>query len=109
MAGYVIDGSRRKQTAAEQERNYNRHSPMVCIMMPEPIVYVVDDDTAVLKSLRWLIESVGLTTKSIGSASSFLEIYEPSSPGCLVLDVRMPGMTGLQLQALLSCQKMLKG
>ena len=70
--------------------------------MNEPTVYLVDDDNAVLKSLRWLIESVGLKTKSVGAASSFLDIYDPYSPGCLVLDVRMPGMTGLQLQVLLN-------
>ena len=57
--------------------------------MNEPTVYLVDDDNAVLKSLRWLIESVGLKTKSVGAASSFLDIYDPYSPGCLVLDVRI--------------------
>ncbi|HET6423041.1 MAG TPA: response regulator [Planctomycetaceae bacterium] len=61
-------------------------------------VYVVDDDPAVRKSLRWLIESVGLPVKTFASGSEFLEQYDSRHPGCLVLDVRMPGMSGLELQ-----------
>ncbi len=61
-------------------------------------VYVVDDDPAVRKSLRWLIESIGLSVKVFASGSEYLEQYDPRQPGCLVLDVRMPGMSGLELQ-----------
>lgn len=65
---------------------------------PRPAtVYVVDDDPAVRKSLRWLIESVGLPVKTFGAGSEFLEQYDRHAPGCLVLDVRMPGMSGLEL------------
>jgi two-component system response regulator FixJ len=60
-------------------------------------VFVVDDDPGVGGSLRWLIESVGLNVELHGSASSFLTSYEESKPGCLVADVRMPGMSGLAL------------
>jgi two-component system, LuxR family, response regulator FixJ len=68
-------------------------------MPPEPTVFVVDDDRAMRDSLRWLLESVGLTVRTYPTAADFLCEYESSQPGCLVLDVRMPGMSGLDLQA----------
>jgi two-component system response regulator FixJ len=70
-----------------------------------PIVYVVDDDPAMRSSLRWLIESVGLTVRTCASAQEFLSTYQATDPGCLVLDVRMPGMSGLDLQAELGQRK----
>jgi two-component system, LuxR family, response regulator FixJ len=63
-----------------------------------PIVFIVDDDEAVRSSLRLLIKSVGLVPSALGSAREFLEKYDPAQPGCLVLDVRMPAMSGLELQ-----------
>jgi len=63
-----------------------------------PIVYVVDDDEAVRNSLRFLLRSVGLATQTWASAGEFLASYRPNQPGCLVLDVRMPSMSGLELQ-----------
>ncbi|MGD9765591.1 MAG: response regulator transcription factor [Candidatus Binatia bacterium] len=63
-----------------------------------PTVHVVDDDPAMRSSLRWLIESVGLPVATYGSAEQFLDEYPPGGPGCLVLDIRMPGMSGLDLQ-----------
>jgi two-component system, LuxR family, response regulator FixJ len=63
-----------------------------------PVVFVVDDDDAVRGSLRLLLKSVGLAAQPFGSAQDFLEHYSPDQPGCLVLDVRMPGMSGLELQ-----------
>lgn len=63
-----------------------------------PTVYVVDDDPAMRSSLRWLIESVGLAVRTCASAQEFLDLYKGGEPGCLVLDVRMPGMSGLDLQ-----------
>ena len=65
---------------------------------PTPTVFVVDDDNAVRNSLRLLLKSVGIASQPLGSAAEFLETYRPSQPGCLVLDVRMPGMSGLELQ-----------
>jgi RNA polymerase sigma factor (sigma-70 family) len=59
---------------------------------------VVDDDPGVLDSLRFLLMSVGLDAETYSSAYEFLEAYDPDKPGCLVLDVRMPGMSGLELQ-----------
>jgi len=64
----------------------------------KPIVYVVDDDEAVRTSLQWLIGSVDLDVRTYGSASDFLDNFEDSAPGCLIVDVRMPGMSGLELQ-----------
>jgi len=68
-------------------------------MKTEPTVYAVDDDLSVLKSLRWLIESAGLALETFSSGASFLENYDVNCPGCLVFDVRMPGMTGLEVQS----------
>jgi len=61
-------------------------------------VFVVDDDQAMRNSLKWLIESVGVPVESFASADEFLAAYQPGHSGCLVLDVRMPGMSGLDLQ-----------
>lgn len=63
-----------------------------------PVVFVVDDDAAVRESLEMLIESVGHTVQTFASAVDFLEAWTPDRTGCLVLDVRMPGMSGLELQ-----------
>lgn len=67
-------------------------------MKPEPTVFVIDDDRAVRDSLSWLIESIDLKVEAFATAQAFLESCEPARPGCLVLDVRMPGMSGLDLQ-----------
>lgn len=64
----------------------------------EPIVYVVDDDDAAREYVSWLLESTGWSVKSFDSAQDFLNGYDPAFPGCLVSDVRMPGLSGLDLQ-----------
>ena len=61
-------------------------------------VFIVDDDEAVRDSLRMLLCAVGLRVETHASALAFLESYRPERPGCLVLDIRMPGMSGLTLQ-----------
>lgn len=63
-----------------------------------PTVFIVDDDAAVREYLTWLIESVGLTVEGYPAARAFLDGYDPERPGCLLLDVRMPGMSGIELQ-----------
>jgi two-component system, LuxR family, response regulator FixJ len=63
-----------------------------------PTVFVVDDDDAVRNSLKLLLKSVGLSAQVHGSAQEFLATYDAQQPGCLVLDVRMPGMSGLEMQ-----------
>ena len=67
----------------------------------EPTVFVVDDDPAVLRGLRLLIKSVKLNVKTYSSAQEFLDDYDPAQPGCLLLDLRMPGISGLELQEIL--------
>lgn len=68
----------------------------------KPTVFVVDDDEAVRESLRFLISSVDLEVRTFGSATDFLDNYDSGLTGCLVVDVRMPGMSGLELQRQLS-------
>ena len=63
-----------------------------------PTVFLVDDDEAVRDSLGLLMKSVGLTSRSFASATEFLAEYDSDRPGCLVLDIRMPGMSGMELQ-----------
>jgi FixJ family two-component response regulator len=68
------------------------------MQQPPATVFVVDDDEGVRNSLRFLLKSLGLATRTLSSAQEFLDVYKESQPGCLVLDVRMPGMSGLELQ-----------
>lgn len=63
-----------------------------------PTVFVVDDDGAVRDSLKWLLESVGLGVETFASAGEFLKTYDPNRTGCILADVRMPGMSGLEMQ-----------
>ena len=67
-------------------------------MPSDPVVFIVDDDPAVVRALTELIELIDLKVEAYQSADDFLRAYQPSGPGCLVLDVRMPGMSGLELQ-----------
>jgi FixJ family two-component response regulator len=67
-------------------------------MTQEPTVFVVDDDPSLRTAVSRLIGSVGLPVRTFGSADDFLAGVEVSSPGCVVLDVRMPGASGLDLQ-----------
>ena len=71
-------------------------------MTDEPTVFVVDDDPSVRRSVVRLLESAGLRVEGFDSGESFLEHRRPTGPGCVVLDVRMSGMTGLELQRRLS-------
>ena len=68
----------------------------------DAIVYVVDDDPSIRETLHGLIQSVGLRAKTFGSAQEFLSSQLPDAPACLVLDVRLPGLSGLDLQRELS-------
>lgn len=63
-----------------------------------PTVFIVDDDPAVREAMAMLMASAGLTSSAFPSARDFLAAYEPGAPGCLVLDLRMPGMSGTELQ-----------
>jgi RNA polymerase sigma factor (sigma-70 family) len=71
-------------------------------MMTEGVtVFIVDDDPAMRESMSFLVRSVGVAVETYPSAQNFLDDYDPARAGCLVLDVRMPGMSGLELQELL--------
>ncbi len=64
----------------------------------KPTVFVVDDDPGALRSLCWLIQQADLPVQAYGSGREFLEAYMPEQIGCLILDVRMPEMSGLEVQ-----------
>ncbi|HEY6644608.1 response regulator FixJ [Povalibacter sp.] len=63
-----------------------------------PTIFVVDDDSAVRDALKLLLRSVGQAVETYASGQEFVEAYSEDRPGCLVLDIRMPGMSGLELQ-----------
>jgi FixJ family two-component response regulator len=63
-----------------------------------PTAYVVDDDEAIRTLWGWLMESNGIAVRTFASAAAFIESYRRGAPGCLVLDVRLPGMSGLTFQ-----------
>lgn len=71
-------------------------------MQTESIVYIVDDNEGVRKAMSLLMKSAGYISKLYASAQEFLDNYNASRPGCVLLDVRMPGMSGLELQERLS-------
>ena len=66
--------------------------------MSEPIIYIVDDDEAVRRGLTAVIETMGIKIQTYDSAEAFLDAYQPNQPGCLIVDLQMPGMSGLELQ-----------
>ncbi len=65
---------------------------------PAPTVYLVDDDPDLLKALQRLLQSAGLQATPFDSAQAFLDGHDRAAPGCLVLDLSMPGLNGLELQ-----------
>jgi FixJ family two-component response regulator len=69
---------------------------------PAPTVFLVDDDPAVLKSLSRLLRSAGLACAAFSSAREFLDDHDPNASGCVVLDVAMPGLNGMELQQALT-------
>ncbi len=69
-----------------------------------PVAYIVDDDDAIRDSLQWLLESVRLRVKSYPTAQAFLDDYTEDQCGCLIVDIRMPGMSGLELLEVLAAK-----
>jgi FixJ family two-component response regulator len=65
---------------------------------PAPTVFVVDDDSSLRRAIKRLVESVGVQVEVFGSAHEFLQAKRPDAPSCLVLDIRLPGISGLQFQ-----------
>lgn len=70
-----------------------------------PTVFIVDDEKAIIDSLTLLMKSIGLPIKTFSHAQKFLDAYDTEEPGCLLLDIRMPHMSGLELQDYLNRQK----
>lgn len=79
-------------------------STLAAELATKPTVFIVDDDDAVRNSLQTLVESMDIQTCAFDNVQSFLDTYNPKQPGCLVLDVRMPQLSGLELQAHLKRQ-----
>ncbi len=73
--------------------------------MPEATVFVMDDDLAVRESMHILMDSINLSVVTYADAEEFLADYDARRPGCAVLDVRLPGMSGLELQGRLAAQE----
>lgn len=69
-----------------------------------PTAYVVDDDESIRTLWRWLMESNGIAAKTFATAAEFIESYRNGDAGCLVLDLELPGMSGLELQEYLKCR-----
>jgi len=81
------------------------HSTFLCLrqkgrvkMTCEATVFLVEDDESLRHALVWLLESVELNVEAFSSAIEFLESFDPTRAGCLVMDIRLPGMSGLELQ-----------
>lgn len=91
--------SESNETQIEDEQNTTTEN------IVETTVFYVDDDEAMCESIRFLMESVSLNIETFPSARKFLESYDTSRPGCLLLDVRMPEMSGLELQEQLRKRK----
>lgn len=68
------------------------------VTQPSQTIYVIDDDQDVRESLRWLLESVGMTVSTYETAMAFFESYQQGASGCIIMDVRMPGISGLTAQ-----------
>jgi two-component system, LuxR family, response regulator FixJ len=74
------------------------------VVATEQVVHVVDDDAAVRQSLELLLKSMGLRVSAYSSGADFLSAWSEDPPGCMVLDIRMPGMSGLELQQKLNAR-----
>jgi FixJ family two-component response regulator len=85
-------------TERNRERDLPRRSAKHDASTADSVVFVVDDDASLRDSLRRLITSVGYKVEVFHSARAFLDAHRPDAPGCLVLDVRLPGLSGLDLQ-----------
>jgi len=72
---------------------------------PPGLVHIVDDDEAVRDSLRWLLEANGYRVRAYASAENFLDEFDPEQLGVLIADIRMPGMSGLELQEQLNARQ----
>lgn len=83
---------------------YDHNTSVTPMPSASPTVFVIDDDPAVRQSVCWLLESAGRRVEVFESAETFLNVYTPDRPGCVLTDIRMPGLGGLQLQDTLRSQ-----
>jgi len=86
----------------QEEETFRGQKKLVTISSDEPLVFVVDEDTSTRGDVSTLVDTMHLECKTYGSPQEFLDAYDDSRPGCLVLEVRLPGMGGLQVQQSLS-------
>src|SRR5262245_53715684 len=91
----------REKSYLLRRRSVTKVHPSLLDFSPveEPAILVVEDDPSIREALRRLFASVGLAVQTFGSASELLESTFPDAPSCLVLDIRLPGRSGLDLQA----------
>src|ERR1700719_3783009 len=92
-------GRHRKRDTAQLSTSRCPSVRLIEMAEQDPIVYIVDDDVAVRNAIDNLVRSVGLKARTFASADEFLSAKLPSVPGCLILDVRMPGRSGIDLQS----------
>jgi len=88
-----------------RSKSYTRHEPRAVSISPadeQPVVFVVDDDPSMRATLSDVMRSVGLQVQTFASAREFMGSKLPDAPGCLVLDVRLPGQSGLDFQRTLA-------
>lgn len=95
-----MKGLSRPPLGLPEARSFNSHClhPADLMSEPRPIIFIVDDDASVRDALCNLLEAVGLRTKSFASTEAFWKEPRPDVPSCLVLDVRLPGASGLEFQ-----------
>ena len=92
---------RRKGPKASQNRPYGSEGDGRAVNAPEPAVHVVDDDESFLAAISRLLRATGFSVRTYSSAGEFLAYRDPDAPGCVLADLQMPGMNGLELQAAL--------
>lgn len=90
------------RTRTQEEVALRGQKKLVAISSNEPLVFVVDEDASTRRDVGTLVDTMHLECKTCGSPQEFLDTYDDSRPGCLVLEVRLAGMGGLQVQQSLS-------
>jgi FixJ family two-component response regulator len=86
--------------SASKQHDYNGRRPLMA--EEQPVTFVIDDDATVREAVADLLRSVGLSVNAFGSTQEFLHSKRPDAPGCIVLDVRLPGVSGLEFQRTLA-------
>jgi FixJ family two-component response regulator len=106
VKGKMADGALVIGDRGHQQGSFHRKSRMAAMKQPTPVVYVVDDDVSIRESLELLFLKVGWRSETFGSASAFLSRSRNVCLGCLVLDVCLPDIDGLELQKLVAADRL---